>query len=541
MSFDRKDMDDFWDISKLVPKKKPTLTPFVTKPRVSDVIISGEAKEEKDTGDTSRTKLTFERSAETKESYEYSESLVKCVTITRFVDKFDFYGNFRKAALVYYDFKTPKCDFVQFYSYMPQYSQFNSAQKNFYFYWRDCVRRGKYIKTDYSYFYLYVYEILNLPDKIPANEALTILCKIWSAYRKELPNIDKNMALWVQDFCLVYKLPCPTALIGDFIFDAISASDFKEFYLANADITGEDGTGAIIAYLSDYDWRSGKYAGGDNREAYRKHLLGAMGLLIRRLWNKGEILSDSGEVSKLSRNAFGNSLCTHSVKCRLDIEYIPLASAVELRKSFTSAVRYTENKLRALISVKSRLAIKDLPDEYRLIIDSYFEDIFARVNRERAKERAPEYERLYDAKSEALSFEGADEIERLSWTTTARLVENSEEGLIFAPEKKEEFEEANHAFLEDSEENTVKTQSVNTYGLTSLEVSFLSALFYEDGEKIAKIVREEGTLPEAFVEKINEAFADGFGDVIIEGDSPDYRIIEDYSEEVKEWLLKITK
>ena len=120
MSFDRKDMDDFWDISKLVPKKKPTLTPFVTKPRVSDVIISGEAKEEKDTGDTSRTKLTFERSAETKESYEYSESLVKRVTITRFVDKFDFYGNFRKAALVYYDFKTPKCDFVQFYSYMPQ-------------------------------------------------------------------------------------------------------------------------------------------------------------------------------------------------------------------------------------------------------------------------------------------------------------------------------------------------------------------------------------------------------------------------------------
>ena len=538
MSFDRKDMDDFWDISKLIPKKKPTLTPFATKAQVADVVISGYTEEPKKPSGDARTKLTLDRSAETKESYEYSDGLVKRVSITRFVDKFDFYGNFRKAAIVYYDFKTPKCDFVQFYSYLPQYSQFNSAQKNFYFYWRDSVRRGKYIKTDYSYFYLYVYEILNLPDKIPANEALSLLCRLWSAYRKELPNIDKNMALWIQDFCLVYKLPCPTDLIADFIFDAISASDFKEFYLANADITGEDGTGAIIAYLSDYDWRSGKYAGGDNREAYRKHLLGAMGLLIRRLWKRGEILSGSGAVTKISRNAFQNSLCTHSVKCRLEIEYIPLSSASELRKSFTAAVRYTENKLRALISVKSRLAIKDLPDEYKLIIDSYFEDVFAKVNRERAKANEPEYERQYDSVREALSFEGADEIERLSWTTTARLVENSEEESVFPSFNLEEESTEPVALTENQEDNT---PSADTYGLTSLEISFLSAILSEDNEKMSKIAREEGSLPDAIVEKINEAFADGFGDVIIEGDAPDYRIIEDYSEEVKEWLLKITK
>ena len=48
-------------------------------------------------------------------------------------------------------------------------------------------------------------------------------------------------------------------------------------------------------------------------------------------------------------------------------------------------------------------------------------------------------------------------------------------------------------------------------------------------------------IADAIVEKINEAFCDGFGDVIIEGENPEFTIIEDYEDDVKEWLLKQTK
>ena len=159
--------DDFWDIEKLVPKKKNTVSTFFTKPKTVTVSVSEDAPHKN--YDTLLTMQPTEMKSEVV-SYGNEKGLIKNVTITKFTDRYDFYGNFRKAALVYYEYKTSKCDFVPFYSYMPQYSQLNPQQKSYYFYWRDCVRRGKFIKSDYSYFYLYVYEIINLPDKIPANE-----------------------------------------------------------------------------------------------------------------------------------------------------------------------------------------------------------------------------------------------------------------------------------------------------------------------------------------------------------------------------------
>ena len=45
-------------------------------------------------------------------------------------------------------------------------------------------------------------------------------------------------------------------------------------------------------------------------------------------------------------------------------------------------------------------------------------------------------------------------------------------------------------------------------------------------------------LEESIVEKINEAFSDGFGDIIIEPSDSGFAIIEDYREEILEWLKK---
>ena len=177
MSFiDRNDeKDDFWDLDKLMPKKKSaTLSPFVTKPTVSN--YSADVPEgEKPAFDESakraeERKLTTARPSLTEDPestvYYPENTLVKSITVNRFKEKYDFYDSFRKAAILYFDCPGEKCDFAQFYSYMPQYSQLNKAQKSYYFYWRQEMRQGRFIKTDYSYLYLYVYEIINLPDVI---------------------------------------------------------------------------------------------------------------------------------------------------------------------------------------------------------------------------------------------------------------------------------------------------------------------------------------------------------------------------------------
>ncbi len=549
MSFiDRsEEKDDFWDLDKLVPKKKSaSLSPFVTKPTVRDY-TANVPKSEKDeliSKDirAEERKLTSEGMSgfdETTDKVYYPENtLIKSITVRKYKEKYDFYDSFRKAALLYYDCPGEKCEFAQFYSYMPQYSQLNKAQKHYYFYWRQEMRNGRFIKTDYSYIYLYVYEIINLPEIIEPKQGIKLLCRLWREYRKILPRIDMYFSIWVRDYCLVHELPCPISELQDIIFDVIRISDFKEYYFTNIGTTSRDGVWSLVAYLSDYDWNKGflSIVGAPSEDAeylrkaeiYKTLLEGAIRVILPLIWYACMREKEKGNLIKISKPAFLNTLCTHSVKCKLDIEYYPLADASELRAGITSAVRYTENKLRALFGAKSRLSIKYIPKEYSELIDCYFDELIQKNESRIKRKDAPEYEKLYEAPREKLSFEGADEIERLSWETTMRLcdTEEYEESLPMADIS---------VSIEQSDpipESTI-TKNKNDYGLSESEIAYITALCESSD------FGTRGIDDEAIVERINEAFSDGFGDVIIEDTGVGFAIIEDYKEVITEWLKNL--
>ncbi len=530
------DLDAFWDLGRIMPKKKK-MTPFNTTTTPKEHTIPGDAA-----SDTNNRKLTITESDLSagkmeERSYEMAEGLIKRVTIKKFVDKYDFYGNFRKAAIVYYDYKTEKCDFAAYYSYLPQYSQLTLPQKHYYFYWRDMVRRGKFIKSDYSYLYLFVYEILNLPDKVPPEEGLRMLCTLWREYREDLPKIDSSFATWIQDYCLVHGIPCPMEYVSEFIFDVISASSFKEFYLSSMGDAGDFGTDAMIAYLSDYDFRRCRYRTAENKEIYTKFMLGAMSRVISALMNSENPIYDRNKTTVVERDAFPRSLCTHAVKCRLKIEYTPLSKDVKLRTVVTEAVRYTENKLRAHLGVKSRLAIRGLPDEYKRMIDGYFDYLVSQHQSKSRAENLPEYEAQYDAPKAEISTLGADEIERASWQTTARLVGEAdldEENL--APEVPEIVSTAPEPAMPDNKIEIPESaqDDKDDYNLSNEEILLIDEIIQGRVSVYDLEISE-------MVNEINEAFAENFGDVIIEADDEYYRIIDDYTEEVKLWLTKTKK
>ena len=536
------DLDAFWDLGRIIPKKKK-LTTFNTSTTPAEHKIDG------DDLPSSEMKLTISPAdggldqIEERSYIPTRNSLIKEVTIRRWVDKYDFYGNFRKAAILYYDYKTDKCEFAPYYSYMPQYSQLTIPQKQYYFYWRDMVRCGKFIKSDYSYLYLFVYEILNLPDKLPPKEGLDLLCKLWKEYRDDLPKIDASFAAWIQDYCLVHELQCPMEQISEFIFDVISASSFKEFYLSEIGIAGDAGTDTMIAYLSDYDFRKCKYRTPENKEAYTRYMLSAMSIVIFALMNRENPVYDRSKVSVVERDAFPRSLCTHAVKCRLKIKYTPLSQDIKLRTIVTMAVRYTENKLRAHLGVKSRLAIKDLPEEYKCLIDGYFNSLTSEKSERIKRENIPEYEALYDAPKEALSISGADKIEQESWETTARLVGDDisveEDDISYSPampqddDMREKVSDSSSKFICENDSCNFGCDE-STYGLSKHEVLLIDDIICGRNCEFS-LERSE------MIERINEAFAERFGDVIIELEDEQYKIIEDYQEDVETWLLKTKK
>ena len=534
--------DDFWDLSKLVPKKK-TMSQFATKsPSVlyapnSDTVEKPKRDDSERKLDLSGVNLDAEAEIYTPKNH----SLIKKVVIKKHLDRFDFYDSFRKAAIVYFDYKTDKCDFVQYYSYMPQYSQLSPSQKSYYFYWRDMIRQGKFIKTDYSYLYLYVYEIINLPDLIPPEDGLSILISLWREYRGPLPRLDLYFSIWVQDYCLIHKLPAPTERISDFIFDVISSSAFPEFYLSDWKCASEHGVVSILAYLSDYDYRRGKYADGnpdsseDRRkrqaELYKMHIESAMRIILFEIEHVISLGGADASIKTLRRDAFPNSLCTHAVKRRLEIEYYSIGATSSLRIGITAAVRYAENKMRGLMGVKSRLAVKGLPDNYKAILDGYFEALEKRERRIREEESVPEYERLYSAPKEKLSLKSADIIEASSWGTTERLVAFDDFVDDAADEPLTVPSDADNTCTDTAE-------AADTYGLDNASLDYLSHLIVCDAS--VGIQQSDFEL-EAIVERINEAFADNFGDIIIESDGFDFKIIDDYKEDVKEWLSTIPR
>ena len=518
MAQDRR--DDFWDISKLSPGAKKPPPRFKTERETVVYEVSGDETPKEN-------KITLLGKAQAAEESTYvplSNPLIRKVTVRRFKGGYDFYESFRKAALLYYDVATEVAPFVPFYSYMPQYAQMNAEQKSYYFYLRSEIRSGNYsLRADVSYIYLYVYEILNLPEKIPPEEGIVLLCRLWKEYRRSLPAIDRYFSVWIQDYCIVHRLDAPTALIEEFIFNIIDVTSFKEFYLGGVYSKNGGEITALLSCLSDYDWRTGRYAGGESREIYKKHVEGAMLPVLRSLWESGILFLQGNAPEKIVRDAFPCSLCTHSVKCRVEIEYYPLGRSDEVRARVTSALKYVENCLRAALSVKSRLAAKSLDVSDKALIDAYFENLFHALNEKRRLEHREAYEELYDAPKESMSFSGADAIEKNSWENTWRLVENeaAEESEAIAPitEKTEPKLEEN---VPPKEENHI--------------LRYLEAILSADIVAKKEALRLADLPEETLAEKINEIFFAIIDDIVLEICDGGSVLIEDYREEVSEWL-----
>lgn len=525
MPADRQEKDDFWDLDKLAPKSKKTLSPFATRSPMVEYTDSYRAAPPTDSGDRRLTSLPasphgFQRQGE---SYTPAhQRLIRRVTVRRYEGRYMFYDSFRRSAELYYDVHGTPSPFVPFYSYMPQYQQMSREQKDYYFYWRDEVRAGRYIKTDVSYVYLHAYEIINLPEKQTLEEGLRRLVMLWRTYRRVLRGIDKHFSVWIQDFCLLYRLSPPVELVCELLPELLSATTFKEFYLIDEGDMSSDGIRTLLSYFSDYDYHAGRYYTKENKEAVDRHMSAALGPILSR------ILSDTDAVhaptALLVREAFPNSLCTHEVKCRLEIEYHPLTRAAALRSAVTAAVKYTENRLRALLGVKSRLAIRDLHDEDKALIDRYFDELLRAERREQQRRTVPSYEEKYDVPREALSFVGADDIERTSWDNTLRLVSEEEAAELYAPPPPAD----GRVLREEPPPPAAQASDTDTYGLAE---EALDALRKALGGGFTSDMQTD-----ALAEQINEAFSQGFGDIVLERQGDAYTVIEDYREDVRIWL-----
>ncbi|MFA5561777.1 MAG: TerB N-terminal domain-containing protein [Eubacteriales bacterium] len=510
------DRDDFWDLAALLPpKKKVRVEPPVTRPYTVELTLPAQPA-------PPPAAQPFAVTAPAEEpvlSYAPPDNpFLVSVEITKRAGSFGFYRQFRADAIRLLHEGAAEVPYVQFFSYIPQYAQLTPLQLAYYLWWRQQLHAGVPLRCDDSYFRLYVYEILNLPDHIPPEEGVRRLCRAWRAYREALPKIDKYMTVWLADYCLVHRLPCPLAEIRSFLPAIMEHAGFREFYLGSASQLNEDGVAALLAATSDYDWQKSRFLQNTpDRETLSRHLFAAMIPVFRQWFARGECVFSGEKLAVLSRDAFSGSLCAHIVKCHITVRYQSFSHSTRLRASVTGALKHAENRLRAMHGQKSRLSA-DAAEEDRALINAYFDSLPASENPQKAAAEPPTYYRFYEPPAEPVSLADADRIEYLSWGNTRRLVSDAEPVEPVPPPPQPPAEQGRL-------DGTLRT--------------YLSHLARAEYGLAAATLSEADMLEDRAADLVNECFAEHFGDIILEPTGQGYRIIEDYKDEVTEWLQKI--
>ena len=523
----RKDeLDDFWDIGRLVPPKsknvtKPPISPKRTTPDNVLVSVNASASD----GSEEEYKLTAPVSAQRKTEkqspiyaeYENFSPLISRVKILNWKSTYNYYEFFcRQAAALYHKHGT-ECPEVHFFSYVAQYSQLNRRQLEWYLWWRECVRNGIYLKTDISYIYLLIFEIINLGNAIDTAKSLEVLIALWTNYKDTYPQLTGALGEWICDYSLIHKLPIifPDKRIDREMISSVSFAEvFFAFDLADTALLSK----FLMSFCSSYHYRKSKFCVDEQKALYEQHLPAAFEYLLQRTDIK-KILAEQPK-KHISRVAFTGALCSYKTRKHIEVDYLSLCESHELKSRIGDIIKYAENKLRTYLGIRSKLGVSLSDDKIKACIDEYFSGTLAMSRGGGTK--LPEYEKLYEAKATPFSLASALDIERQSWEVTEKLVEAFEEE---SPKEPLPLEQKRP---KPNEEQTELSDLDCFLCQISKYSEFFQYVLGDDVIAQQTYIKEHHIMPEAVVDEINGCAAETLGDILIEEANDGYQIIEDY-------------
>ncbi len=548
------ELDRFWDIDSLIPPRKIQASRAVDTETVEIVVEAGDQASGKDAsqpipkGEPHRYYVPPHKPVEATgvrqpdEEYTPMGELIHTVRIFRQKSNYRYYEAFVRDAERLSDVRGRECIHVPFFSYVPQYSQMNRQQLEWYLWWRECFQNGAVPTTDYSYLLLYVYELIHRKDLDPASVQQQ-MCKLWLSYREVFHQLDTYLPEWICDFSLLHRLPPPEQLSAKELAVAMSHCALKEFYVSPRG--GVALVRGLLIFGSNYDYHKSKFYVPELKKLFDVTVLGALNAVFERTGGKTGTLFQLGtpESSRLVRDSYAGALCADSVKRKIAVEYTSLSCTHSLRLLITDIVKYTENRLRAYIGVRARLSIYALPKSIRDILDDYLKPLQPRsrtANAQKAEE-TPAYERLYDQPTNTFSPENAAKIEQSSWSTTERLIEAFEEEQPIEEKTEPQTATAPQAPTQVPDTQVAPVNDTST-GDTPVSASpfapyfaFLEAAVQADGNEQKRIASQMSTMIDAIADRINELATEAMGDILLEERDGVYCVLEDYLE----WAIEL--
>ena len=596
----KQEMDDFWDVEKLLPDRPARRTPPprreapaaveveipqtpsaqrdpATRPQPTHVAsvpltVTADAPLASEDDEAIRYVPPHKREAESNQplaDYAPDGVLLHRVRVYGWQTGYHYFDSFVEDARRYDAMKPPKtAEKAGLFSYFPQYTQLSRRAEAWYLFWREYVRQGQYPDTDYAYILLYLFELINLPVATPAEGRARrdAMAKVWMAYRKPFPQLDHYMCEWLCDYCLVHRLTAPVDLLAPALDTIISEARLKEFYLSAA-VRLPEGEGdaametalatanILMRHCCQYDYRKSKFSQGEHKKFFDSTIPAAVAHALPLLLGGGGSTGKPAVTmleSTVTRDAFVGALCSYRNKRRIEVAYTSFSRSHELRFLMGDMVKHVENRLRAWIGVRSKLSVMSLPIPLRDALDAYLAPLeppkSALPVKKKEVER-PAYEALYDLPRKAVSLEDAEAIEAKSWETTKILVEafgdgQNENGAapkrIVEPAPAAQIVEPAPAekFARAAEPTNPAEPAAPSPSPLTPYAPFIKAALDGDPTALKTAAKAIGKMPDALADEINAITADGeIGDIILEDDGMGgYTIIEDYREQVEDLL-----
>ena len=540
--------DSFWDLSSYKPQKAPV------QPRVQKSSVSV-------------TEIDIPR-VDSSEKSAYGDSRFSSDgTITRFISPTQKKPNTdRKLLIEYYPqnpfikqvqiFTDNECDSIfaknnlflreraalldrvgrevphaPFYSMMPRYSQMTRPQLAYYLWWRENIRRGVFLECDISYVILYAHELIAADGSEDKSEILKMLCKLYSAPYKDKQAAYFGIGNLIADFCILHNLSLPDGCLGDKFSEFITYTSLPEFFIDISDRYNPSMHERLIAGVSVYNYKKSKHY-TDNKQLFDTHMRGA----VAAIFSNDKAYAS---LSAFSDIAYGDVLSSHkpffklagmtTKQAKIKISYYPLSF---LQSPITDALRYTENKIRENLGIKSKLNVTTVNPDIKSAIDAYAEKFCPPMSRERMamaaeKKSASEYDKFYDAPKSELSLERALEIEQKSWETTKILVEAFEDDTV--PESEVQIKPV---AVQPIVQEPVHTENSTMYERICKSLGdnaeFLDLCISEDFCGQRRFAKDVGVSADELSEQINSLALEILGDILLDDTGDGYIILEDY-------------
>ncbi len=528
--------DAFWDIEELLPdrpiKKPRKFTSFPDTEAVT-IDISPKEKAPNEGGapipkkESPKEKPPSQNPKILRE-YTNDSGFLQKITVAPWPTEFSFYGKFRRDAIRLFDRGHEPCEYVYFFSYMPQYDQMTASQLSYYLYWRGEIRKGAFLKTDINYLFLYTYEILNLPDRIPPAKGAVILSRLWAAYRDDFRYLDKYLGEWLCDYCLVHKVEPDWVTLDVFAGEIASRVSLPEFYLHSGHMTWE-----LMQSVAAYDYKKSKYY-PEHKAEFDRHIPRAMEYAAEH--QIAPRLSDYGiEPIRILRDSFSGAVACHEVKCKITVICTPLRRSLDLKQTLTGMIKLCENNLRAAFGIKSRFTPSGVSDAVKEEISAYFDTIYPERNLRKKKSAAAIEEERYLALYEPENKGPADisralAIEEAAWETAALLDLGSDETAEILPPTPDPIPTETPEKPPAEPMATVFPEPEGDFAfLGELDGFLRDALLAASRGEFDAHCRAGGNMAETVRAAINDRAVDCMGDIILE---EDFSLIEDYKDEI---------